>query len=62
MIESIVLTIALIMSVLFVTTTINSWIALIVIKENYTDQTWLGRLVNLCIAVVSWVIWLQLIK
>ena len=62
MIESIVLTIALIMSVLFVTTTINSWIALIVIKENYSDQAWLGRLVNLCIAVVSWVIWLQLIK
>lgn len=59
MIESVILAITLIATVLFITTTINSWVGMIVVKENYVDRNWVGRFFNLLIAVVGWVIWFK---
>ena len=54
-IYSVVLFIAIVSTVLCITAHINSWLGIIVLKENYVDNNWFARIFNLIVAIISWI-------
>ena len=54
-IYSVVLFIAIVSTVLCITAHINSWLGIIVLKENYVDNHWFARIFNLIVAIISWI-------